>query len=101
MIKKELIAKVAEKAVEHKDGANLVFSKKETGIIVDTLMEVIKQAMVDGEEVTLQGIGTFKIKDVDERSGVSKLKGEEKAWKVEAHKEPKFCINKSFRKSLM
>lgn len=101
MIKKELIARVAEKASEHKDAKNLVFSKKETGVIIDTLMEVIKEAVAEGEEITLQGIGKFGVKEVGERSGVSKLKGEEKPWKVEAHKEPSFRINQTFRKSMM
>lgn len=37
-------------------------SKKETGIIVNLIMENIGQALVAGDKVELRGFGSFKVK---------------------------------------
>lgn len=38
------------------------FSKTDVSIILETFMDVVKDAIETGEEVTLRGFGTFKTK---------------------------------------
>lgn len=48
------------------------------------------------EKIPLPGIGTFSVKHVAERSGVSALSGG-KEWTKPAHDELKFTISKSVK----
>lgn len=86
--KKELIAKVAEVTG---------VTKKDVETIVNTLVGTIKETLVSGEEVVLSGLGKFTVVEVAGREGISKLKGEEKAWKTEDHKAPKFKFAKEIK----
>ena len=53
MTKAELVEIISEET-----GVN----KKDTGIIVNLIMENIGQALVDGDKVELRGFGSFKVK---------------------------------------
>ena len=72
MTKTELITNVASKI----DGA----TKKDIGVVIDALTDVIKEAVLAGDTVTIPEICKISSKDVAERSSVTKLGGVEKSW---------------------
>lgn len=54
MTKAELVEMIAQKTG---------VSKKDTGLIVNLIMEDIGKALVDGDKVELRGFGSFKVKN--------------------------------------
>ena len=54
MKKAELIQAVAEKTGK---------SKKDAGVFVDAVFESIKDALVEGDKVTLTGFGVFEVRE--------------------------------------
>ena len=89
MTKTELITNVTSKI----DGA----TKKDIGVVIDALTDVIKEAVLAGDTVTIPEICKISSKDVAERSGVTKLGDVEKAWTKPAHKEACIKTLKSFK----
>ena len=67
MNKSEFVKAIADKAG---------YTLKDTGVIVDSLLEVVKEALVDGDKISLVGFGTFEVKDVAEKQGVNPATGE-------------------------
>lgn len=49
------------------------------------------------EGVNLTGYFSTEIKEVPEKSGVTKIQGEEKAWTVPAHKELKIKLSRGYK----
>lgn len=45
------------------------FTKTECAQIVDTLFEILKEALEDGEDVLISGFGKFSVKDKKARVG--------------------------------
>lgn len=89
MTKNEMIGAVANKI----EGA----TKKDIGVVIDALTDVIKEAVLAGDTVTIPEICKISSKDVAERSGVTKLGDVEKAWMKPAHKEACVKTLKSFK----
>ena len=89
MTKAELIKNIANKI----EGA----TKKDIGVVIDALTDVIKEAVLAGDTVTIREICKISSKDVAERSGVTKLGDVEKAWTKPAHKEACVKVLKSFK----
>ena len=89
MTKTELIGAIANKI----DGA----TKKDIGVVIDALTDVIKETVLAGDTVTIPEICKISSKDVAERSGVTKLGDVEKAWTKPAHKEACIKALKSFK----
>ena len=89
MNKTEMISAIANKI----DGA----TKKDIGVVIDALTDVIKEAVLAGDTVTIPEICKISSKDVAERSGVTKLGDVEKAWTKPAHKEACVKTLKSFK----
>ena len=89
MKKNEMISAVANKI----EGA----TKKDIGVVIDALTDVIKEAVLAGDTVTIPEICKISSKDVAERSGVTKLGDVEKAWTKPAHKEACVKTLKSFK----
>ena len=89
MTKNEMIGAVANKI----EGA----TKKDIGVVIDALTDVIKEAVLAGDTVTIPEICKISSKEVAERSGVTKLGDVEKAWTKPAHKEACVKALKSFR----
>lgn len=67
MNKKELVDVVAEKTG---------LSKKDTGMVVDTAIESIVEAMSNGEKVQIVGFGTFEVRQRSARNGRNPQTGE-------------------------
>lgn len=53
------------------------FSKKEAAQMVDTVFEVIKESLEDGEKIKISGFGNFVIKEKRARKGRNPQTGEE------------------------
>lgn len=94
MTKSELIKEIGTK-VEN-------VNQKEIGAVLDALSEVIVDVVKADDKVTIPNIGTVSVKDVPERRGkimMGDRKGEE--YVVEAHREPKMKLSKSFKEILL
>ena len=89
MNKTEMISAITNKI----DGA----TKKDIGVVIDALTDVIKEAVLAGDTVTIPEICKISSKDVAERSGVTKLGDVEKAWTKPAHKEACVKALKNFK----
>ena len=89
MTKSEMIGAIANKI----EGA----TKKDIGVVIDALTDVIKETVLAGDTVTIPEICKISSKDVAERSGVTKLGDVEKAWTKPAHKEACVKTLKSFK----
>ena len=89
MKKNEMISAVANKI----EGV----TKKDIGVVIDAFTDVIKEAVLAGDTVTIPEICKISSKDVAERSGVTKLGDVEKAWTKPAHKEACIKTLKSFK----
>ena len=89
MTKNEMISAVANKI----EGA----TKKDIGVVIDALTDVIKEAVLAGDTVTIPEICKISSKEVGARSGVTKLGDVEKAWTKPAHKEACIKTLKSFK----
>jgi len=94
MNKQGLITSISEKSK---------LTKKDAEAVLKAFIESVEETLERGEKVSLVGFGTFEAKDVAERSGVSKMKKDEKGnvieepWTKPAHKEPKFKASKEFK----
>lgn len=86
MKKKELIDRLKEAGIE---GANETF---------DVMVEVIGQCLVEGEDITLPGIGTLKTKETSARKGINPKTGEE--IQIDAKKTVKFKAAKGIKDAL-
>jgi integration host factor subunit alpha len=53
-----------------------IFTKKESAQIIDTLFELIKQSLQNGEDVLISGFGKFSVKEKYERNGRNPETGE-------------------------
>ena len=89
MNKTEMISAITNKI----DGA----TKKDIGVVIDALTDVIKEAVLAGDTVTIPEICKISSKDVAERSGVTKLGDKEVPWTKPAHKEACVKALKSFK----
>ena len=90
MTKNEMINKIQETV-------DFEVTKKDLAQIVDAYSNVIKEAVLAGDTVTIPEICKISSKDVAERSGVTKLGDVEKAWTKPAHKEATVKALKSFK----
>ena len=89
MKKAEMIKKVSEVSGLSQKDVNAVLLAY-TSTVIDTLTEN------RDEKIALPNIGTFKVKNVPERSGKAALAGG-KEWTKPAHDEIAFKISKSVK----
>lgn len=86
MNKVNFIRKIAEKTG---------FTQKDTGATIDAALDVIENALVDGDDVKLSGFGTFETVEKAERTARNLQTGE--MITVPAHKAPKFKFSKTIK----
>ena len=86
MNKTELIAAVAEKAG---------LTKKDADKAVAACVDVVSEALVQGERVQLVGFGTFEVSERPERDGRNPSTGE--TIKIAASRMPKFKEGKPLK----
>ncbi len=89
MNKAELISVVAKKA-------NL--TKKETELVLTTILETIIDVVASGEKLTLVGFGSFELRERKSREGRNPKTGEK--MEIPASKLPAFSVGKFFKKRL-
>ena len=89
MAKNEMLKKVSEVSGLSQKDVDTVLSAYAT-VVVNTLTEN------RDEKIALGSLGTFNVKNVPERSGVSTL-GEKKAWTKPAHDEITFKMGKAVK----
>jgi DNA-binding protein HU-beta len=78
--------------------ANVVKTKKEAQAAVDTVFQVIADALKKGDTVTLVGFGTFKVDKRSARKGRNPRTGTE--IDIEAKSVPKFIPGKALKDSV-
>lgn len=86
MNKKEIINAVAER---------MSITKKDAGELVGVVFDVVTEAIVEGNSVSIPGLGKFEVKEVGERTCRNPQTGE--ALVVPAHKAPKFKASKTLK----
>lgn len=89
MNKKELVEKVS-------GGSGL--SLKDSGAVIDGLINAIKASLKKGQKVTLVGFGTFSVIKRKARKGRNPKTGE--AIKIPAGKSPKFTAGKELKEAV-
>ncbi len=67
MNKSEFVKAIADKAG---------YTIKDVAVIVDAYLEVVKEALAEGDKISLVGFGTYEVKDVAEKQGVNPATGE-------------------------
>lgn len=70
-------------------------SNKDNETIIKGVVDIIKDSLVDGKDVSIFGLGTFSVKDVEERAGVNPQTGE--ALTIPTHKSPKFKFSQTVK----
>ena len=89
MNKTELVAAIAEKAGT---------SKKDAEKVVNATFDVISEAMVKGDKISLVGFGTFEVRERAAREGKNPQTGEK--IKIAACKVPAFKAGKALKDSV-
>lgn len=89
MNKVELISAVAQK---------LGATKKDTKDFVETVFEVITEALQEGESVKISDFGKFEVKELAERNGRNPQTGE--TMVIPASKKVSFKTSKNLKASL-
>jgi len=89
MTKKDLASQIAER---------LEISKKDSGEILENILDIITEQMILGNEIKLVGFGSFKSVQKPERKCRNPKTGEEII--VESKKVPKFKFSPSVKNML-
>ncbi|MEA1965274.1 MAG: HU family DNA-binding protein [Candidatus Aerophobetes bacterium] len=74
-------------------------TKKETGNIIDAIVEIITNTLSKEEKITLVGFGTFQVFQRKARKGRNPQTGEE--LQISAKKVPKFRPGKKLREKVI
>jgi nucleoid DNA-binding protein len=89
MVKNELLAKIAEKTT---------MTKVDVDKVLKAFEEVVTATLAEDKEekITFGGLGSFKVKEVSERSGIIQM-GDRKGqtYTTPAHEEITFKMSKS------
>jgi len=57
--------------------AKMGFSRRLTSAVVDDLFEIIKETLLDGENVKISGFGNFEVREKNARRGRNPRTGQE------------------------
>ena len=73
-------------------------TKKETGNVIDAVVEAITNTLKKGKKITLVGFGTFQVRQRKAREGRNPQTG--KKLEIPAKKVPKFKAGKNLREAV-
>ena len=73
-------------------------SKKDVDLVVTATFEAIKEALKEGERISLVGFGTFAVKERAARTGKNPATGEE--IEIAACKVPTFAAGKTLKDAI-
>jgi integration host factor subunit beta len=90
MTKSVLIGKVAEKVQD--------LTESQTGMVVDSIFESMKKALVSGDKVEIRGFGSFRLKAMKPRRARNPKTGEQ--VQVPAKRVMFFKVGKEIREML-
>ena len=88
MVKADLVAKVAEIGI----------TKKQSSQVVDCVLSAIKEALANGDKVSLIGFGTFSVKERAAREGRNPRTG--KKIKIPKKNVPTFRPGKALKEAV-
>ncbi|MCL0037427.1 HU family DNA-binding protein [Thermodesulfovibrionales bacterium] len=74
------------------------FAKSDAASVLDATLAVVKDALTDGQKVTLVGFGTFSVFERKARKGRNPRTGEE--IEIPAAKVPKFTAGKTLKEAV-
>jgi DNA-binding protein HU-beta len=74
------------------------FSKKDSEIAVNSVVDAIKAALAKGEKVQLVGFGTFEVRNRNARTGLNPQT--KQAINIPATKVPAFKAGKAFKDAI-
>jgi DNA-binding protein HU-beta len=74
------------------------FNKAEVSVFLETFMSIVIDTLKEGDEVTLRGFGTFKLKERKEK--IARNMSNNTAIKVPAHNIPVFKPADNFKESV-
>lgn len=74
------------------------YTKKDTGAVVDALVEAVIEANQTGEEVSIAGFGKFSVTERAAREGRNPATGE--TIQIEASKAPKFKAATAYKNAV-
>lgn len=77
---------------------NLGFSKKDSAKIVESVFDIIKEKLAEGDKIKISGFGNFSVKEKKSRRGRNPQTGEEIA--ISARKVLTFKSSQVLRKAL-
>lgn len=89
MNKKELVNLISEKAET---------TKKEATVVLDAVLETIKESLANGEDVKITGFGNFLVRERAARVGRNPQNGEE--IEIPATKVPTFKAGKQLKEAV-
>lgn len=89
MNKKELVNLISEKAET---------TKKEAAVVLDAVLETIKESLANGEDVKITGFGNFLVRERAARVGRNPQNGEE--IEIPATKVPAFKAGKQLKEAV-
>lgn len=75
--------------------AKMGMTKKQAGIVVNTILDSIKESLAAGDRVSLVGFGSFSVKKRAAREGRNPRTG--KPLKIRAKKVPVFKSGKALK----
>lgn len=87
MTKSELIAAMSDKRRD--------ISKKDIEIIVNTVFDSMRKALIDGDRIEIRGFGSFTIKHRESRQGRNPKTGS--SVSIPAKRVPFFTVGKELR----
>lgn len=74
------------------------YTKRASTVILTDLFSIIRNALIEGIDVDIQGIGTIKTKLMPERTGRNLFTGEKVV--VPPHRSPRMRFSASFRNDI-
>lgn len=89
MNKTELITRISEKTE---------LSKKDAEIVINAFIDVVGDALVSGEKITITGFGSFEVVERAARIGRNPRTG--KSIQIPKSKSPKFKPSKNLKEAI-
>ena len=74
-------------------------TKKDAGLVLDAVLDMVTDSLKKGENVTITGFGTFRVSERAARTGVNPRNPSEKI-KIPAMKLPAFKAGKSLKDAI-
>lgn len=71
-------------------------SQENTAAVIETMQDIIKTTVSDGDKVSIAGFASFEKKRIPTKSGVSKLGGTEKKWSTPEKDVIKVSLSKKY-----